>query len=305
MSPARCAWIERDEVFEGYVRGVLGPEDRDAFESHYFECAACADRLNTYSALRAELAALPVEVPALQPARGRKRWWALAPVAATCVLAVAVFLWFRNPPRPASPAVVAGAPPATAPVMPPSTGSAVLSSAATSSSVQAPAARAEDPQPSASAVVAMSTLVHVDPPLYVPVALRGPRDEGAEQFAAAMRLYSAGDYAGALAGLRAADELKPGAARTRFFLAVCLLLGGRNTEAAAAFEQAIALGESAYVEESHFYLAKTLLRLGRFAEARRELQRTIARQGGLEEEARQLIAQIDALAARKDRPPDN
>jgi tetratricopeptide (TPR) repeat protein len=151
----------------------------------------------------------------------------------------------------------------------------------------------------------MSTLVHVDPPLYVPVALRGPRDEAAEQFEAAMRLYSAGDYAGALSGLRTADELKPGAPRTRFFLAVCQLLIGQNTEAAAAFEQTIALGDSPYLEEAHFYLAKALLRLGRLPAARRELQRTVERHSGLEQEARQLIVQIDALAAGKDRPPDN
>jgi tetratricopeptide (TPR) repeat protein len=305
MSGKECAWVGRDEVFEDYARGTLGGRVRDAFEAHYFECDACFRRARAVLELRAGLAALPAGVPAPQPARGRKRWWALAPVAATCVLAAAGFLWFRNPARPASPALVAGAPPATAPVMPPSTGPAAPSSAATSSSVSAPAAKAEAPQPPASAVVAMSALVHVDPPLYVPVVLRGPRDEGAEQFEAAMRLYRTGDYAGALEGLHAADAMNPDRPRTRFFLAVSQLLLGQNSDAAASFERTIALGESPYLEEAHFYLAKAWLRLGRLPAARRELQQAIARHGGLAEEARQLIAQIDALAAGKDRPPDN
>lgn len=307
MSRSVCAWIEREEVFEGYVRDALGPEDRDAFEAHYFECAACADRLQTYSALRAELAALPAEVPVSQPARSRQWWWALAPAAVAACVVLALIWWPRNqaptPPnatvaqapaagqRPAAPAVVAG-------------GGALHREAAPAGAA-APAAKAEAPQPPAPAVVAMSALVHVDPPLYVPVALRGPRDEAAEQFEAAMRLYRTGDYAGALEGLRAADVVNPDRPRTRFFLAVSQLLLGQNTDAAASFERTIALGESPYLEEAHFYLAKAWLRLGRLPAARRELQRTIARHGGLEEEARQLIVQIDALAAGKDRPPDN
>jgi len=309
MTGNGCAWIERDEIFEDYVRHALGPQDREAFEAHYFECPACADRLQTFQALRAELAAMPAEAPASHPAPGRRWWWwALAPVAATCVLAVAVFLWFRTPARPASPAVVAVAPPATAPnaapLMPPSTGSAAPSSAAASSAVPVAATTAEAPQGLASAIVDVSALVHVDPPLYVPVALRGPRDEAAEQFEAAMRLYRAGDYAGALEGLRAAEAMNPDRPRTRFFLGVSQLLLGQNTDAAASFERTIALGESPYLEEAHFYLAKAWLRQGRLPAARRELQRTIARHGGLEQDARQLIGQLDVLAAGKDRPPD-
>ena len=151
----------------------------------------------------------------------------------------------------------------------------------------------------------MSVLMFVDPPLYVPVVLRGPRDDAAEQFEAAMRHYRDGNYAEALAGLRVADEMRPDAPKTRFFIAVCLLLTGQNTEAAAAFEQTIALGESAYVEESHFYLAKALVRLGRLPAARRELQRTIARHGGLEQEARELSSQLDVYISGKDRSPDD
>lgn len=305
MSGNGCAWTGRDEVFENYVCDALGPEDRDAFEAHYFECAACADRLRTYSALRAELAARPAEVQVAKPARGWRRRWVLVPLAGSLFAAAAAVLWWRIPPQVVPESTVAGT---------------RAADSADDRRVQGPLSQAPGPEAAApresatpaappeappAPVVAMSVLTRVDPPLYVPVALRGPRDEAAEQFEAAMRLYRAGDYAGALEGLRAADAMNPDRPRTRFFLSVCLLLIGRNGEAAEGFERTIALGESPYLEEARFYLAKAWLRLGRLPAARRELQRTIARHGGLEDEARQLIVGIDALAAGKDRPPDN
>jgi hypothetical protein len=304
MSEHQCAWFECDEVFEDYVRDALGPDDRDAFEAHYFACAACADKLQTYGAVSAELAALPAEVPASIPARRWRRWWVLVPLAGSLAVAASVGWWLRSaqPARPES--TVAGTTAARAaadqaPSGPP--GSAPAQLAALPHDAAPLAAPAVAP---AVPAVAMSVLVHVDPPLYVPVALRGQRDEAAEQFEAAMRLYRAGDHAGALAGLRAVDEMDPDRPRTRFFLSVCQLLLGQNSAAAAGFERTIALGESPYLEESHFYLAKAWLRLGRLPAARRELHRTVARHGGLEQEARQMIAHIDALAAGKDRPPD-
>ena len=69
MKNVNCAWIGRDEIFEDYVRDALRPEDRDAFEAHHFACAACAGRLETYQALRAELAALPAEASTAAQAR--------------------------------------------------------------------------------------------------------------------------------------------------------------------------------------------------------------------------------------------
>jgi tetratricopeptide (TPR) repeat protein len=294
MNSAGCAWIERDDVFEGYVRGALGPEEGDAFEVHLLECEGCYEKARTLVALHAELARVPAERAPEASAAMRRLWrWALVPLAAgVCVVAAAVW-WARTPARTTSAPVVAQAPSVQAPASTP---------AAAGSPDVAPPSRPDAAAP-APAVVAMSALAHVDPPLYAPVALRGPRDEAAEQFQAAMRRYSAGDYAGALAGLRAADTLKPDAPRTRFFIAVCQLLIGQNAEAADGFERTIALGDSAYVEDARFYLAKTFVRLGRLAEARRELQRTIRLGGGLELEARDMLNQLDAFTSRTERPP--
>jgi TolA-binding protein len=306
MKRTTCAWFDRDEVFEDYVRDGLGPEDRDAFEAHYFSCEACFDRLQTVLALRAELASAPAAAHAPAPAAdGWPRRWVLVPLGGALVLGAAAALWFRTP-VPAKPeaTITRVPPPAASPAAPPST-------VARDNTPQPQAARQEaqppasvPARPAAPPVVALSVLARVDPPPYVPVALRGARDEAAEKFDAAMRLYAAGDYAGAAPGLRAAADLKPDAPRAWFFLAACELLRGNADAAAAGLERTIQLGDSPYLEEAHFYLAKARLRQGRMNEARAELQRAMSQHGRLEQESRRLLAQLDALAAGKDRPPD-
>jgi tetratricopeptide (TPR) repeat protein len=148
-------------------------------------------------------------------------------------------------------------------------------------------------------------LARFDPPAYIPPALRGAEDEAAERFRAGMMLYQEGRYDAAIPDFEAASDLNPKGAGIRFFLGICFLLTGQTEAGIGELQATISLGESVYLEEAHFYLAKAWLRLGRLPAARRELQQAIARHGGLAEEARQLIAQIDALAAGKDRPPDN
>jgi tetratricopeptide (TPR) repeat protein len=153
-------------------------------------------------------------------------------------------------------------------------------------------------------VVALSVLAQVSPPAYIPVVLRGPRDEAVERFEAAMARYVEGDYAGTIPGLRAAAELNPSSAQISFFLAACELLTDQPEPAAAGFERTIALGESPYLEEAHFYLAKTRLRQGRVPAAQEQLRQTAARHGRLEQEARRLLRQLGAPSSDKDRPPD-
>ncbi|HZO53367.1 MAG TPA: tetratricopeptide repeat protein [Bryobacteraceae bacterium] len=42
-----CEQIERDEIVEKYVAGTLAEDAAEAFEEHYFRCAACLARLET------------------------------------------------------------------------------------------------------------------------------------------------------------------------------------------------------------------------------------------------------------------
>jgi TolA-binding protein len=310
MSRSVCTWTEREEVFEAYVRDTLSSEDRDAFEAHYFECEICSKKVQTYQAMRDELAALPAEAHAAQPAAGWPWRWVLVPLAGSLVLAAAAALWFGAP-SPAPPeSTVATAPatqqtvvePPAGPTSPRVPSSLSPWSPGSSDPGKSPASTKEEPaRPALLApppVVALSVLARVEPPVYIPAALRGLRDEAAERFDAAMRRYVDGDYAGAIPGLQGAAELRPGAPQTAFFLAVCHLLTAQVDAAAAGFERVIALGESPYLEEAHFYLAKARIRQGRVPDARDELRQTIALRGRLAQDARRLLTQLDALQAK-------
>jgi TolA-binding protein len=290
-----CKWTARDEVFEQYVRDALAPDERDAFEEHFFACEACFDKLRTCQALQLELGAISAEAPTPQTLRKSAWRWVWVPAAASLVVAAGLAMWPRNPaPGPAlaepEAAVAAVAPqPAAAPAVP----------------VPEPPAQAGTSvaQPDQQPVVALSVLARVEPPIYIPLVLRGPRDEAVEKFDAAMRRYAEGDFAGALPGLASAAELNPKAASAVFFLAVCQLLTGRPDTAVEGFQRTIALGESPYLEEAHFYLAKARLRQGDVAAARQELERTIRRRGRLETDARALLAQLGQITAGKRQPP--
>ena len=75
---------QRLEAPERYFLGELPPEERDAFEAHYFDCAECASEVRSLATLlegaRERLAASP---PRSRPFR----WWPLA-AAAAVVLAL-------------------------------------------------------------------------------------------------------------------------------------------------------------------------------------------------------------------------
>jgi TolA-binding protein len=307
--PPVCLYSARDEIFEGYVRGTLGAEQRDAFEDHYFACAACLARVRAYDGLHAELgrlAADPLPEPAV-PQR-RARWWVPATAAACLVVVAAVAFWVRSPapvppgnavavaPAPQPPAAVAApqAPTATPPAAAQRQARAVPSQ---SGPVGQPATQSPGLAP--APVVALSVLARVEPPPYAPVALRGPHDEAAAKFDDAMRRYVKRDHTGALPGLSAAAGLKPDVPQYVFFLAVCQLLTGHLDPAVAGLRKTIALGESPYLEEAHFYLAKARLRQGDVQAAREELAKAIDRHGRIEDDARRLLAQLDALPQRR------
>jgi TolA-binding protein len=292
MTHTVCPWRARDDVFEGYVRETLGPDDRQAFEAHYFECDECARRIEAYQDLHRGLGAAQVaaHVAARPAGRVRPWWWVALPAAASVLIVVgAAALWLSGPARmaPESRASTAQSPaPSGAPSAPPATTSA-------------PPAPAAAPSPSA---VPLSVLARVEPPSYLPTSQpRATPSEAAERFDAAMRRYMDADYAGAIPGLRAAADLRPEAPQYAFFLGACLLLTGGTEPAVTELERAIALGESPFLEEAHFYLAKARLRQGQPGAAREQLTRTIERHGRFEKEARQLLAQVNVLVERQGR----
>jgi tetratricopeptide (TPR) repeat protein len=264
IPPLSCEDVERDEIAERYLRGELSSAAQERFEAHYFDCTPCLERLRVLEELHAELSR-PVASP-----RGASRWWRVA--AAGLAAAAVIVLAVRVAQNPATSDVVD--PRADAP------------------------ARAEDvtlpppPPTAASAGADLARLGAVEPPTYTPLQLRGTATDATREFRAAMERYAAGDYAAATPGLRRALAHDEALIQARFFLAVCELQAGRNDEAAQELQRVIARGESPYLEEAHFLLAKARIRQGDVAAARAELARVVALDGDRRREATQLLAQL-------------
>lgn len=119
-----CEEVERGELAERYVLGQLDERQEEAFEDHYFACAACLEQVRALQDARDALSVQEVRAP-------RRTWPRVAAVLATAaavLLAVRVGqeLWSPSdtPPPSSSPRadVVLPAPPARARiVLPPYT----------------------------------------------------------------------------------------------------------------------------------------------------------------------------------------
>ncbi len=277
-----CEQIKREEVVERYLLGQLSEAEQDAFELHYFECADCLEQVQAYGSLREELARQRAAIPA-EAVRASTGWrWAWAAGAAAAVVVVSLGLWLRRPqvrPQPSTP--VAAAPVSKAPEQTDTdhkTGEAGSTQGAS-----------------------LEELARFDPPRYSPAILRGPTDEATLHFREGMNLYSKGDYAGTIEKLRSTVELNPQAADARFFLGTCFLLTEQSTEGIRELKETIALGESPYLEQAHFYLSKAYLRKGNVAKARKELQTTVRLHGDLENQARELLQKLAARGKKSDK----
>ena len=144
----------------------------------------------------------------------------------------------------------------------------------------------------------LARLAAFEAPAYTPLRLRGSPDETAQTFRQAMTRYARGDYKAAIAGLARAAESDPRAPHVSFFLGIALLLDGRTDDGIRQLRATIGLGDSAFLEDAHFYLAKAYLRRSDVAEARQEIERVIALDGDRRAEAEGLLADLNTI------PPD-
>jgi tetratricopeptide (TPR) repeat protein len=249
-----CDRIEREEVIEKYLAGRLDRAGQEEFEDHFFGCPKCREKLETARLLQEKLweQGEAFRPPAAEPRRAAVRRRAWA----YSVAAVAVIMVIASVPwwRLGGP----GRPPAA--------------TIGQSSS--------------------LTMLARFDPPLYVPAALRGLADEAAERFHLGMKSYLDGRYGEAIPDLRAAAGLDPQRAGSRFFLGISLLLTGKTDEGVEELRRTISLGDSPYLEEAHFYLAKAYLRKGDSGAAKRELNWVVDRGGRLKEEAARILTQL-------------
>jgi tetratricopeptide (TPR) repeat protein len=260
MSVVDCRQVKQQEMIERYLLGRLDESEQEALEQHYFECPHCLEELETYRALREELAHRAAEIRAEPaPVRTARTWlWVPALAGVAAAVALAVWLW----PRPTS----------TGPTTP---------------IAQAPATVSVD--------AALVELAKVEPPAYTPVILRGSTDQARRRFHEAMTHYENGDCAAVLPSLRQAVRLNPTLPEANFYLGACCLLTGADEEAVASLKKTVAFGDTPYLEDALFYLAKAYLRARDLAAARRELEGVVRLKGDRENAARRLLQQLAAV----------
>jgi len=273
-----CDMVAREEILESYLVGRLSVEDRDAFEAHFFECARCFDELQTLQALQRELGQAPV-TSTRSPTRLLVGGWRAAALAATVVLAVGVMLLMRPPIPPGS------TEPPTAQRPP-------------SPAQPSEQPRPEVPAPPVASAPSLEQLARFEPPRYEPLRLRGVPNEPTARFQRGMEQYRKADYAGAVDDLRAAVELDPDAAHARFFLGISYLLLAQDNAAIDQLQNTIALGDSGYLEDAQFFLAKAFLRRKDLGRAEMQLKKLIEPRGSRTAEARQLLAEVQRLKGR-------
>jgi tetratricopeptide (TPR) repeat protein len=258
-----CAHIEREEIAEKYLSGRLNADEQESYERHYFGCPECFAGLEALRAVRDELAA---RRGSLEDASARRpvawKWAWAGGLAAVAVLVTIVVTQLPPSAPPPAPPPIAASPSGPLP--------------------QAVSARLEE-------------LARYEPPAYAPVVLRGTADESAREFRAAMEHYLRRDYRAAIPRLERAVRFNERGADASFYLAACRLLLGETDAAIAGFRRTIALGDTPYLEEAQFGLAKAHLKKQDLDAALRALRQVIELRGELQASAEKLRHEVEEL----------
>lgn len=250
-----CETVERENIAERYLAGTLEPALKEQWELHYFGCDHCAELLATWQAVAEPL---------------RQREGAIRQEIA--------------PRRTAPRWLWAGAGIAAALVI--GFGSKV--------SLSLPGKNTPQAQVAAPAARDWTELARLDPPAYQPNTLRAAGSQAEVRFQSAMDAYLRRDYPRAIAGLQASLELDPDGAAPRFFLGACDLLTGDTAGAIREWER-VASGDSPFVQETQFDLAKSYLLRGDEDRALSLLRKLAGVPGDFSEPARALMGRVTAV----------
>jgi tetratricopeptide (TPR) repeat protein len=248
-----CNQIEGDDIIEKYLTGRLDEAEKEEFEAHYFSCSKCRERVQVSRLLQEKLWEQGEKIlPQAQKPYGARIRRRVWAISAAAMVLI-------------------------------------IAAAALwwqfRGPGRAPAGTKEIPS-------SLTMLARIEPPAYILPALRGAADEAAERFRLGMMSYVKSRYGEAVPDLRAAAELNPNRASIRFFLGICLLLTEKTDAGIEELKAAIGLGDSAYLEEAHFYLAKAFLAKGDVDGAKRELNWVQEKGSNLKEDAAQILAQL-------------
>jgi hypothetical protein len=137
-----------------------------------------------------------------------------------------------------------------------------------------------------------------EPPLYLGVAVRSEGSRADSLFESAMAAYVDRRYGAAADGLARALAAGADTLVSEFFLASALLMERRDREAVRVLRRVIDSGDAAYLPEARYFLAKALLRLGRWTDALAQLRLAGAHDVAPGPAARALGDSVEALLAR-------
>jgi len=261
-----CTQITHLEFAERCLLGKLTPDERDAYERHYFECPNCFQELQHLLVIQEELKAHPLKATLSQkPGRIFGSWWAwpaFAGVAAALLAGVILFPSFED---------IGPAP---------------------------PSGQAEWGGSDSARTGILAALARVDPPAYEAPVLRGMYDTASVAFQEGMKDYLAGNYASAADQLHEAAAADPSRPDISFYLGATELLSGRPDVALAEFERVIAMDGNAFTEEAHFYLGKALLRQDRLDDAKNQFAFVVSIGGPLQNEAKAVLEALAELGSK-------
>ena len=284
-----CPLESGHELADAYIAGTLSESDQDAFEAHFFTCAACLAQVQMLQEVKDGLERHPVPIEAY---RQKPTTWTSGPWLGLALAAslIAAFGWWWQGgvgPAPDAPPVAVGPSPPTAAPAP-------------STPTPAPGAT-PDPSPSPAAGssrrAVLTQLALVVAPRYVPITVRGDAPP-AGSFDAAMAHYVAGRHREAAAALGALSNAQPTDPGIAFFWGISELALGRPEAARLALTRAVAADAQPYEDEAHFYLAKAYLAEDAIDKAREELRYAVTHEAGPEGEAQRILSALDRLPPR-------
>jgi tetratricopeptide (TPR) repeat protein len=299
-----CNLVVSDELVERYLLGALSPAEQEAFEQHFFECETCFGELRSLQAIQEAVRAAPPAMPAPKISRGWNPWWGwlATGTAAASLVAVVLLQQSRGPEQVAgnnSPAAAAASP--ASPGEPEATSGRPIAEeaegAATTAPAYSPPESAKRPGAVLRQVEVLARLARVEPPRYLATVLRGSTDEATLRFQEGMKVYATQNFRGTVPILREAAALDPSRPDIAFFLGASELLSDDTTGAVKELRRTIAMGDTPFLEEAHFYLAKAYLKQGDTDSARAELTKAKALREEKGEEVDEMLAELDALAS--------
>lgn len=111
-------------------------------------------------------------------------------------------------------------------------------------------------------------------------------------FANGIERYSKRDYAAAIPVLDRVVKDHPDFFEARFYLGICYLFRGDRPSGIAQLRSVIAAGNTPYLEQARYYLAKGLLGAGDVVGARQQLDDIIVMHGEMEQQAESLLVRL-------------